>query len=278
MENYLITGARGEPHVTSSDARAFNRSCFGNGKYILSGDDFYVDLSFFGTITITQASLIWSGMHIRIPVREDLSFTPPASAATVKVYAHYQKSSNIETVTFEVFVDDDPSPIIDELEDESNAYTLLLSFSASATSGTANVVYAFSKIDPLSKVKELIAASTKRTLLFNGEVALNGSISLSEAYSNFEELEFVGKASNICKGSALTEYISNSEIYVPMFGCGKFTNAEETFVRSFPALLKITDAKTLTFTNANSALIGTGIQGTDKTECKILKIYGLRRK
>lgn len=278
MANYLITGSRGENHVTSNDAKAFNRSYFGNGKYILDGDELGITIyPQSGSISFSGGSLLWNGMQIRL-TQSEIAYTPPAALSTVKVYFHYTKSSGVESVTAEAFVDSDPTPIIDNPQETAvSAYTLFMSFSANATS-YANLVYAFSKIDPMSKVKELIAASTERTLLFNGEVALYGSISLNEAYSNFEELEFVGKASDICKGSVLTEYISNSEICVPMFGCGKFSNAEETYVRSFPALLKITDAKTLTFTNANSALIGTGIQSADKTACRILKIYGIRRK
>lgn len=290
MENYLITGARGEPHVTSSDARAFNRSYFGNGRYILDGDPLDISISpQNGEITINSGSLLWNGMHVRI-LEASVSYAQPSALSIVSVYLHYSRNNNIESVTLEAFVDDEPTPIYNNPgETITNAYTLLFSFSANATS-YANLVIAFQEVNSFeemyNQIDEKIAQKMEKyseTVIFNGLGGEVGrTIALSEPYTNFEELRFYGNTGHNAGlvGTFFTENIYGSNrLYVALSAA--VTSGDYTPMLVFSSVHLVAETSTsLTYSSNNHILVdGTSIK-EDPTggNLVIKKIVGIRRK
>lgn len=290
MENYLITGARGEPHVTSSDARAFNRSYFGNGRYILDGDPLDISISpQNGEITINSGSLLWNGMHVRI-LEASVSYAQPSALSIVSVYLHYSRNNNIESVTLEAFVDDEPTPIYNNPgETITNAYTLLFSFSANATS-YANLVIAFQEVNSFeemyNQIDEKIAQKMEKyseTVIFNGLGGEVGrTIALSEPYTNFEELRFYGNTGHNAGlvGTFFTENIYGSNrLYVALSAA--VTSGDYTPMLVFSSVHLVAETSTsLTYSSNNHILVnGTSIE-EDPTggNLVIKKIVGIRRK
>lgn len=289
MSNYLITGARGEPHVTSSDARAFNRSYFGNGKYILDGDPLDISIrAEDGEISISSGSLLWNGMHVRI-LEASISYVPPASLSTVSVYLHYSRDSNIESVTLEAFVDDEPSPIIDNpTETATNAYTLLLSFSANATS-YANLVMAFQEVNSFEEMYASIEdkitskiGEIKETTLFQGSASVGNSLTLSENYANFDELRFYGATGHDAGlvGSFFTENIyATNKIHTLLSAAIPTGSGTPMFAFSGVRLL-VNSATSLTYqSNAHIHIEGSTVKEYTAGGTLVLKkIVGVRRK
>lgn len=289
MENYLITGARGEPHVTSSDARAFNRSYFGNGKYILDGDPLDISISpQDGEITINSGSLLWNGMHVRV-LEASVSYAPPAALSIVSVYLHYSRKSNIESVTLEAFVDNEPTPILDNPDETiTNAYTLLFTFSSDATS-YANLVMAFQEVNSFEEmyntIEEKIASKIeqlKETTLFQGMASVGNSLTLSENYANFDELRFYGYTGHDSGlvGSFFTENIyATNKIHVLLSAAIPTGSGTPMFAISGVRLL-VNSGTSLTYQSNQHIHIEDTTVKEDQTGGTLIvkKIVGIRRK
>lgn len=273
----LITGHGSDNHISSNDFRAFNRANFGQGRYILKDENnMAVTVSAAtGDISIASGSCMWSGMHIRLASAESLTYVVPTTSQTVGIYLHYTKNADtlVEAVEVKAFIGSVPSPIVDTLSDNTTeAYTLLYSFTASATAIT-NAEYAFELAKSNDEIESLIAEANSETVLFSGSAALNSSIALTESFRNFRELIFyVG--SDFC-GRVLTSDISGGNIDVPMFGASKWTNTNDTYLRVATVRLSITSETKLQYTNGQYIIIGIAIAEQDKLP--ILKIKGIGR-
>lgn len=288
MANYLITGSRGENHVTSNDAKAFNRSYFGSGKYILDGDELSITISpQSGTITINSGSLLWNGMQIRL-TQSEVTYTPPAAVSMVKVYFHYAKSGGVESVTAEAFVDSDPTPIVDNPQETAvTAYTLFMSFSANTTS-YANLVYHFEEVNSFEEMYNQIAekiaeeaAKYSETVLFSGLSDVGQTITLSEPYTNFEELRFYGYTGHDSGlvGTFFTENVyGTNRLYVALSAA--VTKGDGTPMLAFSSVrLTAGSSTSLTYNSNNHILIDTAIsQEATGGTLVIKKIVGVRRK
>lgn len=143
----LITGHGDGEHVTSFDARAFNRSMFGRGKYILQdAENLKVQISALtGTVQISAGSCLWSGMHIRVEEEGSFTYTTPASTDYVYVWLHYIRNPEnlVESVEFVTTTGNKPELelIADEITDEmTEAYTLFCSFTHDTATNTAQSI------------------------------------------------------------------------------------------------------------------------------------------
>jgi hypothetical protein len=140
----LITGHGESDHITSFDARTFNRALFGGDKYTLEDADYLwaeVNASA-GTVNIAPGSLLWSGMHIRVEKEGSLTYAKPASSDIVYVWLHYKRNpaTLVETVEFVTTTGTTPenSLIQDKITDEATeAYTLFCSFYHDTSANTS---------------------------------------------------------------------------------------------------------------------------------------------
>ena len=63
----IVTGYRGEPHITSNAAQAFNQGVVGAANYVLNvGQKFEADLTDVNTVTIADGEGLLQGAHFRI--------------------------------------------------------------------------------------------------------------------------------------------------------------------------------------------------------------------
>lgn len=63
----IVTGYRGEPHITSNATQAFNQGTVGSGNYVFNvGQKFEADLTNVNTVTISDGEGIMQGVHFRI--------------------------------------------------------------------------------------------------------------------------------------------------------------------------------------------------------------------
>ena len=163
----LITGHGSGEHVTSFDARAFNRSVFGKGKYIFQdAENLKVQISAItGTIQISAGSCLWSGMHIRVAEEGSIKYTTPASTDYVYVWLHYVRNPEdlVESVEFTTTTSSKPETklIADTLTDEmTEAYTLFCSFSHdTSTNSVVGLTNDFSLRQPLDDTSKSLSSS-----------------------------------------------------------------------------------------------------------------------
>lgn len=72
----IVTGHRGEDHVTSNDIQAFNIALFGAGQYVLGvGQEFSADLIDATHVKFWDGEGIMSGVHFRIPTGQTETVT-----------------------------------------------------------------------------------------------------------------------------------------------------------------------------------------------------------
>lgn len=161
----FVTAKTGSAHISSADWRSLNRGLAGKGKYILndtegnSTGEFWVSPSS-GQITIPPCSLLWSGTHIRNTTSTVLEYVPPVVDSTVNVWLYYRKNADngIETLDYVVTVNEQPSPVLDEIEDNTlEAYTLLFSFSQVVENSSAdNVKIHFEEVSSVDALNERV--------------------------------------------------------------------------------------------------------------------------
>ena len=166
----FVTAKTGSAHISSADWRSLNRGLAGKGKYILndtegnSTGEFWASPSE-GQITIPPCSLLWSGTHIRNTTSTVLEYVPPVVDSTVNVWLYYRKNADngIETLDYVVTVNDQPSPVLDEIEDNTlEAYTLLFSFSHTVASASVdNAKVHFEEIKSSAVIGEELATEKK---------------------------------------------------------------------------------------------------------------------
>lgn len=283
MSIELITGKAGTPHISSNDYRAFNRANFGQGKYIFDDEDnMAVSVSpITGNITIAKGSCLWSGMHIRVSIQENLTYITPTTSQTVGVYLHYVKepTSLVETVEFVVTVGTEPTPVIDSLDDNTmEAYALFYSFTASSTAAE-NETYGFTAAKSHEELETLVNNAHSETVLFEGNANINSTISLTESLRNFYEVEFIhALGGDPISGRRLVSQIPSvgENIDIPMFGAGKWSNTNDTYLKVMTVRLLIKNETELVYTNGQSIFIGNAILENDPVG--ITKIIGVGRK
>lgn len=190
----LITGVGADNHVSSNDFRAFNRANFGQGRYILTdANNMEVVISpLTGTISISEGSCLWSGMHIRNASVENLTYIIPTTSQNVYVYLHYTKNvdTGVESVKFVVSVGNELSPVVDMLDDNTvEAYTLFCSFVASSTA-TSNYTEYFVKSKSQDEVINTLNGMSESKVLFEGYISQPKIINLSESMHNFRYIVF----------------------------------------------------------------------------------------
>lgn len=106
----IITGHRGEPHITPNDQQGMNQGIFGTGNYILDvGNKFNATLTNANTVTLEDGEGIMQGVHFRI--EPGLTDSVGINNGTTGynridlICARYSKdvSTGIETVNLMVF-------------------------------------------------------------------------------------------------------------------------------------------------------------------------------
>lgn len=65
MANYLVTGSRGEPHVTSAQVGAYDAASFGGGRYVLTGME--ASLSGPNSVHVSEGVALFNGRFVVIP-------------------------------------------------------------------------------------------------------------------------------------------------------------------------------------------------------------------
>ncbi len=132
----FVTAKAGAAHISSADWKSLNRGIMGRGKYILidtenNSPGGYIVSPAQGEVSVPPCSLMWSGAHIRNTTTTVLKYTPPTVDSTINVWLHYMKNadSGVETLEFVLTVNEQPTPVIDEIEDNAlEAYTLFCYF------------------------------------------------------------------------------------------------------------------------------------------------------
>lgn len=73
---HLVTGYKGEAHITSADQGAFNAAVFGNGQYVLEyGNQFSASVTSNNNIRVLDGEILMQGRHIRINPDEYVDLT-----------------------------------------------------------------------------------------------------------------------------------------------------------------------------------------------------------
>lgn len=248
MSIELITGKSATAHISANDFRAINRANYGPGRYILKdADNMQAEMYANGTIHILRGSCMWSGMHIRCENPTILNFTPPTTRASIGVYLHYVKDVETlnESVEWVVSVGGDPSPMVDNVADNTmEAYTLFC-YATMQTDGTiGDTIYKFKLLDSFHEIEKLIAYAHEEVVLFNGESRVHSDIPLSESFRNFYELEFIGGDDSENAASSARVLVSQIEdvggiLGVTLVGADKWSNEVDGFTILMPWKLRI---------------------------------------
>ena len=105
----IVTGRRGENHITSNDAQAFNQGLLGSGNYVLNiGSKFDATMSSTTEMQISDGEGVIQGVHFRvIPGTIDTVELSPGSMDTNRidfVCARYTKNTTtgVESVDWHV--------------------------------------------------------------------------------------------------------------------------------------------------------------------------------
>lgn len=71
MGAYIVTGLKGQEHVTSADDGAFNAGIVGTGKYVMkTAEQFAAEIVSNNIVRIKSGDLVNQGRHIRIEVND----------------------------------------------------------------------------------------------------------------------------------------------------------------------------------------------------------------
>lgn len=229
----LITGVGETDHISSNDFRAFNRANFGQGRYILKdADDMAVNISAAtGTISVSEGSCLWSGMHIRNASQERLTYVVPTTSQKVYVYLHYKKNAinSVETVEFVVSVGNTLSPIVNNLSDNTvEAYTLFCSFDATS-SKYSNLTFEFHLIKTIEDLEnDVKEAVDEDVVLFDGSVA-PGTINLTESMDNFKYIIFEISGGDVPYHNMFCSNYIGDDFAVSVVGNDKWGNKASLF-------------------------------------------------
>lgn len=105
----IVTGYRGEPHITSNEIQGFNQGIFGSDNYVLNvGTRFNATLTTATTVTIQDGEGVIQGVHFRIaPGETDTVSISPGTSGYKRIdyiCARYEKSAvtGIESVSLAV--------------------------------------------------------------------------------------------------------------------------------------------------------------------------------
>ena len=95
----IVTGYRGEPHITSQDHQSFYQGVFGREMYVLgTGNEFEAKLTDTNTITVSDGDGIMQGCHFRIDLGEEEEIVmPPGSSGMYRndlLVARYTKDAD----------------------------------------------------------------------------------------------------------------------------------------------------------------------------------------
>lgn len=86
----IVTGYRGEPHITSNAAQAFNQAIFGSANYVLNiGNKFSAELTNVNTVTVSDGEGVIQGVHFRIE---------PGESETINITNGSAGSSRIDLI------------------------------------------------------------------------------------------------------------------------------------------------------------------------------------
>lgn len=73
---HLVTGYKGEAHVTAADQGAFNAAVFGGGQYVLErGNKLSASATSNNNIRVLDGEIMMQGRHIRINPNEYVDLT-----------------------------------------------------------------------------------------------------------------------------------------------------------------------------------------------------------
>ena len=73
---HLITGRKGENHITAADHGSFNAAIFGEGSYVLNrGSKFAASVISNNQIDVADGDLLFQGRHIRLNENKKISLT-----------------------------------------------------------------------------------------------------------------------------------------------------------------------------------------------------------
>ncbi len=101
MDNYLITGYRGEPHVTVENDRGINAGIVGGGRFVLPvGEQFRTEYIGNNTVRMYDGKLMDNGAAAGIPAGEYMDFVFQNSSQGMNrndliVFAYYRDPSTL---------------------------------------------------------------------------------------------------------------------------------------------------------------------------------------
>ena len=194
---HLVTGYRGEPHITAVDQGWFNAGCVGVGEYVLAtGRRFEAQIITSNAVRIFDGSLLMQGRHVNLDASTYADVIIPSGSQSVNrndlIVVRYQKNSStgVEGVTLEVIqgtatsgTPSDPSYNTNSIFDGSIVHDMPLYRVKLSGLTIERVEPMFKVLAPLSDVQY------KPSLLVNGDFQCNqrGSttwdISTNTAYS-----------------------------------------------------------------------------------------------
>lgn len=208
----LLTGHKGTAHITAADGRKMNRAIFGKNPLRLYGEynSAYNNILGFLTVGIVAVGtyrmrmgsglIYWNGMFIRSTGAEHSQNV--ASCEGYKVYLHYTKASNIETVEV-LFTTSSYTNSLTFSDSTSEAYLLYGQYNNADGSDVTYYVPAFPDvIDRIKKmnISSAVTGNSEKVLLYeanltNAENASGGegitAYDLAEKSSNFEYIDVI---------------------------------------------------------------------------------------
>lgn len=106
---HLVTGYRGEEHITSADQGSFNASFFGGGEYVMeAGNQFEASIMDNNTVRILDGDALMKGRHLRIEPKTYADVTITTGTAGVNrndlIVFQYSKDTSTDIETPEIVV------------------------------------------------------------------------------------------------------------------------------------------------------------------------------
>ena len=207
----LLTGHKGTAHITAADGREMNRAIFGKSPLRLYGNynsayNNLLGLLYVNTTTqnyrmyIGSGLIYWNGMFIKSTGAYNSQYV--ASCEGYKVYLHYTKVSNVETVEV-IFTTSSYTNSLAFSDNTSEAYLLYGQYNNADGSDVTYFVPAFPDFFDRTKkmnINPAISGNSEKVLLLemnliNAENASGSegitAYDLAEKSSNFEYIDVI---------------------------------------------------------------------------------------
>lgn len=246
MALHLITGYKGEAHITSADQGIFNAGCIGHGDYVLgTGNKFDATIISNNIVRVYSGSLVTNGRQINMDSYTDVNIGngSPDVGRNDLIVARYTKDTNtgIESAELVVLVGEYADPKLVKDPTTYNAHNILngsqihdMPLYRVRVVGLeiVRVECLFTVIAPLSDV------AGKQNLLINGDFQINqrGETTYGAdgktTYSVDMWRAFGTKVTVATNGVTLTGTTANSVGYFTQFIQRRGSNTPTTYTIS----------------------------------------------